>query len=208
MRTFFTADHHFGHAGIIDMCQRPFKTVGRMNIEMLQRWNDTVAPNDEVWHLGDFAYKMPIPDAEKIFGMLHGKKHLVVGNHDAPAIRSWSWGWESIHDIKEIAIDGRRVIMCHYPLAEWPGYYRDSVHLFGHVHGNRLVAGAVDVGVDNWDFRPVTLDEILAVRTPTPTIGRSLETWERAYIEKAKEEAEARALGDVLQQRVDQAGGR
>lgn len=204
-RTFFTADHHFGHAGIIDMSQRPFKNLHRMDSEMVKRWNATVGPNDIVWHLGDFAHKMTDDDAQKSFGMLHGKKHLIRGNHDRDSVSDW--GWESVHDLHEISLDGRRIVMCHYPLAEWAGYYRDSVHLFGHVHGNRQVAGAVDVGVDNWDFRPVTLDEILAVRQPAPIVARKLEAWERGYIERAKEEAAVRALEEVLAQRVDQSGG-
>ena len=206
MTVFFTADTHFGHEGAIRQNGRPFASVDDMNREMAARWNAVVAPQDEIWHLGDFAYKMPLDDARKIFGTLNGRKSLIVGNHDKATVRTWPW--ESVHDLHEIAVDGRRVVLCHYPLAEWPGYYRDSVHLFGHVHGNRHVAGAVDVGVDCWDFRPVPLDEILAGRTPPPIPPRQLEAWEIAYIEVAKTEAERRAMNDVLSQRVDQAGGR
>ena len=40
---------------------------------------------------------------------------------------------------------------------------RSAVHLFGHVHGNwrgaRGARGAVNVGVDVWDYRPVTWGE-------------------------------------------------
>ena len=205
-RTFFTADTHFGHEGAIRMCGRPFASVDEMTREMIARWNAVVAPGDTVWHLGDFAFKMPVADARRIFDMLHGRKSLIRGNHDKAAVAVWPW--ESVHDLHEIAVDGRRVIMCHYPLAEWAGYYRDSIHLFGHVHGNRSVAGAVDVGVDVWDFRPVTLDEILTRRTPPPIPPRQLEAWEIAYIETAKAEAERRALDEILGQRVDQAGGR
>ncbi|NDW07360.1 metallophosphoesterase [Jiella pacifica] len=206
IRTFFTADHHFGHEGVIRMSGRPFASIDEMNRELVARWNAVVAPGDTVWHLGDFSYKMPIVDAEKIFRLLNGRKYLVVGNHDRASVREWPW--ESVHDLHEIAVDGRRVVICHYPLAEWPGFFRDAIHLFGHVHGNRQVAGAVDVGVDNWDFRPVSLDEILARRTPPPIPTRTLEAWERSFIEQAKAEAERRALDEVLGQRVDQSGWR
>lgn len=206
MTIFFTADHHFGHAGVIRMCGRPFSGVDEMNRQMIARWNAVVGPADEIWHLGDFAYKMPAADARGIWDALNGRKHLIRGNHDKASVAEW--GWESVQDLHEIAVDGRRVVLCHYPLAEWPGFYRDSIHLHGHVHGNRSVAGAVDVGVDCWDFRPVTLDEILARRTLPPIPPRQLETWELAYIEQAKAEAERRALDEVLGQRVDQAGGR
>ncbi|ORE90760.1 metallophosphoesterase [Aurantimonas sp. 22II-16-19i] len=205
-RTFFTADTHFGHASVIRMCGRPFATVDEMNREMIARWNAAVGPRDEIWHLGDFAYKMPVADARGIWDALNGRKSLIRGNHDKASVAEW--GWESVHDLHEIAVDGRRVVLCHYPLAEWPAYFRDAIHLYGHVHGNRHVAGAVDVGVDCWDFRPVTLAEILARRTPPPIPPRQLEDWERAYIEQAKLEAERRALDEILGQRVDQSGGR
>ena len=205
-RIFFTADHHFGHAGVIRMSGRPFTSVDEMTREMIARWNAVVGPRDEIWHLGDFSFKMLLEEAQKVFDALHGRKHLIRGNHDKASVAEWPW--ESVHDLHEIAVDGRRVVLCHYPMAEWPGYFRDSVHLFGHVHGNRQVPGAVDVGVDSWDFRPVTLDEILARRTPPPIPTRQLESWEIAYVETAKSEAERKALDEVLGQRVDQSGWR
>lgn len=54
-RTFFTADHHFGHAGAIQMCGRPFASVDEMTRELVARWNAVVSPRDGIWHLGDFA---------------------------------------------------------------------------------------------------------------------------------------------------------
>jgi calcineurin-like phosphoesterase family protein len=55
MATWWTSDTHFSHVNIIRYCDRPFATVDEMNAEMIARWNDTVAPADDVWHLGDLA---------------------------------------------------------------------------------------------------------------------------------------------------------
>ncbi|WP_258934193.1 hypothetical protein [Nesterenkonia pannonica] len=52
MTTFFTSDHHFGHANIIRYCDRPFADVAEMDEAMIDRWNETVSPDDEVWVLG------------------------------------------------------------------------------------------------------------------------------------------------------------
>lgn len=85
MTTFFTSDLHFGHARIIEYCNRPFKTVDHMNHEMINRWNATVAPEDTVYILGDLA----MGDLDKSLGLvaqLQGTKLLVPGNHD----RVWS----------------------------------------------------------------------------------------------------------------------
>ncbi len=57
MAIFFTADTHFNHAGALALYRRPFASVREMNAAMIQRWNATVGPDDEVWHLGDFALK-------------------------------------------------------------------------------------------------------------------------------------------------------
>lgn len=158
-RTFFTADTHFGHARSIELCARPFADVAEMNGSMIANWNAVVQPDDTVWHLGDFVYKSACPPAS-IFNVLNGRKHLIVGNHDGP--KTLDLPWESISQMLEIAVDGTRVFLCHYPVAEWPAYWRQAVHLYGHVHGNRRGLGrSMDVGVDVWGFRPVTLPEIL-----------------------------------------------
>jgi calcineurin-like phosphoesterase family protein len=80
---FFTSDNHFGHANIIDFCNRPFKSVGHMQAEMVTRWNAVVGPDDEVWHLGDFAMGR-IDETLPIAGALNGRINLLVGNHDRP----------------------------------------------------------------------------------------------------------------------------
>ena len=57
MAVFFTADTHFGHAAARAFYRRPFATVAEMDTAMVARWNAAVAPDDEVWHLGDFAVR-------------------------------------------------------------------------------------------------------------------------------------------------------
>ena len=51
---------------------------------MVLRWNALVAPDDEVWHLGDFAVRQ---SAERVAGLLtelHGRKHLVPATTTMP----------------------------------------------------------------------------------------------------------------------------
>lgn len=94
-----------------------------------------------------------------MFDRLPGRKHLVCGNHDDEWVKR-QLPWSSVQDIIEIAADGRRLVLCHYPMVTWNGARDGAIHLFGHVHTNwRGAGGQVNVGVDVWDFRPVTVAE-------------------------------------------------
>ena len=81
MTTFFVSDTHFGHARILELCNRPFKDVTTMNEMLVHNWNALVRLDDTVYHLGDVALG-PIEDSLKYIMRLNGRKILVVGNHD------------------------------------------------------------------------------------------------------------------------------
>jgi calcineurin-like phosphoesterase family protein len=133
-----------------------------MDEALLERWNATVGADDSVWHLGDFAVRVRPERAAALLDRLQGTKHLVAGNNDGPPIRGLA-GWASVQDYAELELAGRRFILCHYPLRAWNGAGRGAIDLHGHSHG-RLAPWPrqVDVGVDAWDYRPVTLEAILA----------------------------------------------
>ena len=54
-RIFFIADTHFGSDAVRRYENRPFDSVSEMDKAMIERWNSVIAPNDIVWHLGDFS---------------------------------------------------------------------------------------------------------------------------------------------------------
>ena len=161
MAIFFTSDTHFGHGGALGLYRRPFASVAAMNEALVERWNETVGPDEVVWHLGDFAIRQrPVAVAE-LLARLNGRKHLVPGNNDPPATTELD-GWESVLPYAETAVGDVSLVLCHYPFRSWRGMGKGWVNLHGHSHGRlKPQPRQFDVGVDVWGFRPVTLDEIL-----------------------------------------------
>jgi calcineurin-like phosphoesterase family protein len=50
-----TSDLHLGHENIIRYCGRPYLSVPQMNDDLVRRWNEVVAPGDDVIVVGDLA---------------------------------------------------------------------------------------------------------------------------------------------------------
>ncbi len=162
MAVLFTADTHFGHAGARALYRRPFDSVATMDAAMEEHWNTVVGPDDEVWHLGDFALRMAEDAMAALLARLHGRKHLVTGNNDGPATLRLP-GWASVQPYMEMELDGQGLVLCHYAFRTWRNMGRGWLNLHGHSHGRLApMPRQVDVGVDVWAFRPVGLTEILA----------------------------------------------
>ena len=160
MATFFTSDSHFGDHRTLNIHKRPFASVVEMDERLVARWNEIVGEGDEVWHLGDFARKLA--DVPVLLQRLNGRKHLVRGNNDPPGIEALP-GWASVSDYRELELDGRRLVLCHYPFRSWNRQHRGAINFHGHSHGKlKPIPRQFDVGVDARDFRPVTIDQIIA----------------------------------------------
>lgn len=133
-KIFYISDTHFGHAHIIRYDNRPFMNATEMEEVIIERWNEVVSDKDTVYILGDFSWYKE----EQTLGILNrlsGKKVLVKGNHDriSPKVAK---KFVKVCDYLEIKDNGRKVVMSHYPMPFWNGQFRDSVHLYGHVHNS------------------------------------------------------------------------
>ena len=162
MTIFFTSDTHFGDHRTLNIHKRPFGSVAEMDSALEAGWNGAVGPEDEVWHLGDFARKLG--DVSALVERLHGRIHLVRGNNDPEGVGQAA-RWSSVCDYHEMELEGRRLVLCHYPFRSWNGQHRGAVNLHGHSHGKlKPMPRQYDVGVDARGYRPVTLAEILQPR--------------------------------------------
>lgn len=155
MAVYVTSDHHFGHSGARSLYRRPFASVAEMDRQMIARWNASVAPHDEVWHLGDFAVRQSPERAASLLNELHGQKHLVMGNNDDAAVTGCT-AWKSVQAYAEVTVDGTFFVLCHYPFRTWRNMGKGAINLHGHSHGRlKPQPRQFDVGVDVWDFQPV-----------------------------------------------------
>ena len=179
MSNFYISDTHFGHFNIIKHCNRPFSTAEEMDNTIIQNWNKTVSDNDTVYILGDLAFSKGVKEHAEYLRQLKGTKIMIVGNHDYDISKNRKKYLESklidrICDYLEITdkINNQhyKIIMSHYPMVEWNGFFRGSIHLYGHIHNNiqnnaykimKNIDNAYNVGADILDFTPKTLSEVI-----------------------------------------------
>ena len=185
---FFSSDTHFLHGIVAGL--RGFTDPAEHDEFIIERWNKTVRPDDLVWHLGDVG----LGNEARILAMtarLNGHKQLIAGNHDPcwpgnrgarSRQRRWLEVFESVQAFARIRIDGRPVLLSHFPyFGDHTGGERYSQYrlkdqglwlLHGHTHSREKLGpfmlpivtfGAepiqqgrqVHVGLDAWDLRPV-----------------------------------------------------
>jgi len=159
MAIFFTADTHFGDHRTLNIHKRPFGSVAEMDAALVEAWNAAVGAADEVWHLGDFARRAA--DVPGLLERLNGRKHLVRGNNDPPGTGDAA-GWASVQDYAKIEVEGRALVLCHYPFRSWNGQRKGAPNLHGHSHGRlKPMPRQHDVGVDARGWKPVALPELL-----------------------------------------------
>jgi calcineurin-like phosphoesterase family protein len=155
---FMTADQHFGNDAIILYENRPFTNADEMDRALIRNWNAVVGKGDTVFVLGDFALA-PRLKVASIVARLHGRKILVMGNHDRRKTIHW-WngvGFFRVYDYPIIYED-------FFILSHEPAYLNEAMpyaNLHGHLHAKRLsLRSYVNMSVENWDYAPVDFEEV------------------------------------------------
>lgn len=134
---------------------------------MIRHWNEVVGPNDDVYHLGDFAFRN-VMRVEQVLRELNGKIHMLIlpWHHDKMWIkrelrrvvdRNLLHPLAAIHILRHP--DYGKITLSHYPFESWEASFHGSIHLHGHCHGTlRKIKNRWDVGIDCNDFRPISLE--------------------------------------------------
>lgn len=162
----FSSDYHFSHDMIIKYCERPFETVEQMDNEIISRHNEVVRPDDFVYFLGDLTFRK---DTDELLRQMNGTFTYIFGNHDKNIKRLPMMMDASIRKA------GKQIHMTHRPDR---ANVKCDICLVGHVHekwktkpvvrnGNKEVKARqlINVGIDVWNFYPVSLDQILSMKT-------------------------------------------
>jgi calcineurin-like phosphoesterase family protein len=175
---YLTSDTHFGHTGVCHFTNkdgskmRPWTDPDEMDEEMVKRWNETVRPNDKVYHLGDVVMNRK---SLKIMSRLNGDKVLIRGNHDIFKDEDYR---EHFRELRAYHVMNG-MILSHIPLhPESLGRFGTNIH--GHLHSNRVMKTVetlhefttrgsrqyIDtryqcVCVEQTDYRPILFEDVL-----------------------------------------------
>jgi calcineurin-like phosphoesterase family protein len=160
---------HFNHAKMIKYSNRPFVDVEDMNNTIVANWNRKVGEDDTVYCLGDVLWRTgraADPGGRRLLTSLNGRLHLIRGNHDKDEYL-YVDRFEQITDYLKLVLEDRTtLILFHFPIEDWDKGHKGSIHLHGHRHSTKALAAdanyrRLDVGVDAWDYTPVSLEEVI-----------------------------------------------
>ncbi len=184
---YWTSDLHFGHAKVIEYCNRPYAGLDEMHKALVANWNSVVTPDDEVMFLGDWCLHHKFYFFLKYLNFK--SVNIIRGNHDRPSklmamlhedkSMNHLVGKVEVHDYAEVEIGGQKFWCVHRPLEA-----RDDIPtLCGHVHEKwkflkpgtiiaehsksydhatkKLVQPILNVGCDQHNWTPISDDQVL-----------------------------------------------
>jgi calcineurin-like phosphoesterase family protein len=189
-KIYFTSDSHFGHKQPFIYEKRGYSSVDEHDDFIVYTINDHVRENDILIHLGDFCLNSNREHFDNIIDNINCNNiYYIWGNHNAiikdvykecllqynipPKTNMYPVTYNNkltfLGPYKEISINGRLIVICHYPIEIWNQQQRDVWHLCGHSHhGNPTTlphnnfGKCLDVGWDGYS-RPLSFDEVKSV---------------------------------------------
>jgi len=184
-----SSDFHLGHQRPFVWETRGFDSHQHHTDSVIETINEYVSPNDNFFYLGDFSLNTTESQFEDYISRIKCQNiYMIWGNHNNPVEKIYNrevlsqYGKPDIKvyplryknvifmgDYLEVAIDGRAVVMFHYPIDIW-NYMKDgSYMLCGHSHYSypktQKVAKSgliLDVGWDGYG-RPYEFEEIISI---------------------------------------------
>lgn len=152
---------------------RGFSSIEEMNEAIVERWNEVVGVEDEVWNLGDFAL-VDANAAVSYIQRLNGHIKWIAGNHDQPTkivtITSSCPNVEFAGYAAAIKVHKFNFYLSHYPTLtgnmDDTGLRHRVISLHGHTHQktNFLYPDnpfMYHAGVDSHNCYPVNIEEVI-----------------------------------------------
>lgn len=164
INVYFVADTHFGHYNIFKYSNRKSfaKNIEEHDSYIIDLWNKKIKKNDTVYVLGDFSFHN-VEKTKAILAKLNGRKHLILGNHDA-SVSKLPEMFESVSQLKFVTFKENNysflkepfeLFLSHYPIASWAKKEHGSINVHGHCHGkyddinDKSKELRIDVGFDS-----------------------------------------------------------
>jgi len=142
--------------------------------DIIRNWNSVVSKKDDVYILGDVGHTSG--NLVSVLKSLNGNKHLVRGNWDERPLRNRAFRncFVEVRTLMEITDDGERIILFHYPMAEWNEMNFGTWHFYGHIHNNdgfakdmmSQIPRAVNVSAEVIGYIPRTFKELRRKENP------------------------------------------
>ena len=170
-KIFLTSDTHFGHDREFIWKVRGFNSVEEMNEAIVQKWNETVSAEDDVYILGDVI--LGDPDNIEYVKRLNGWLHIVLGNHDTIKREEMYCNLPNVVEVAGVGIrlkyKKHHFVLTHYPMMtgnlEKESLKQMSLNLYGHTHQASNFYNDMPfmyhVGVDSHNCYPALLDDII-----------------------------------------------
>lgn len=173
---FYTSDLHLNHPYVAGI--RGHETTIEHDELLIDRFNERLDKNSHLWILGD-VFMGSITNGLPMVDRLKGKKHLVLGNHDAAhpmhkkshtQLRRFYDSFESVHLHEQHNIAGLEILLSHFPYegdhseedrgSQWRLRDEGKWLLHGHVHREWHIRGRqLNMGVD-WNYFPVPREDV------------------------------------------------
>lgn len=168
----FTSDLHFGHDKEFAYGPRGFQSVEENDKTIIERINEFVQPDDDLYILGDIMLNDNENGINNL-NKLNGKIHIILGNHDTNSRISLYSQLEQVVEVTYATMIKYKkglFYLSHYPTftanyEEEGSWHKNIINLYGHTHQQTNFFNdnpfMYHVGVDSHDCYPVSIDEII-----------------------------------------------
>lgn len=174
---YFISDIHFFDAGIIEYCNRPFSSVEEMNDMLVENFKEKVGGDGEIFLIGDImgtnGSLEKKPDCALLLERMGIRDpgtpfHLILGNHDTFSGDDYTeMGFISVEKVGHTPVGGMNAMLTHDPCLIQP---KNTLAICGHIHtlfdeiyNEKRNTLAINVSVEERDYRPVSEKEIAEI---------------------------------------------
>ena len=168
---YFSSDLHFNHNKPFIYADRGFSSIDEMNTAIIHNFNSVLTYQDDLYLLGD-TLMGNTSESILLFQRLHGKIHLIWGNHDTrnrQRILAQQPNVVEVLGYADILTYGKQnFYLCHFPTIttnfdEDKPLNRKLLCLAGHTHSTEKFdpCCSYNVAVDAHNCRPVSIETIL-----------------------------------------------